>query len=335
MIQFDSVARVRRREFVALLAGGLLAPAFGARGQSDDRGRIIGVLAPESVPNRIFVGAFRRRLAELGWAEGRNAQIEVMMSEGEAEALRRAGQSLLARHPDILFAYTNLPLATLVALAPSLPIVFAGIGDPVGNGFVESLAHPGKNVTGFMSVEPSMGGKWLDILKEVVPGTRRVLVLYDPNTPGNAHYWEPIESAAKRLGVEPVRGPFSNRDDIAKLLASFAETPNGAVISIPSALSIAQGPVIIFEARYRKLPSIFGSATAAEIGGLIGYGPDFEESFRLAAGYVDRVLRGAKPGDLPVQMPAKFTLAINHRTATAIGLVLSEAILARADEVIE
>jgi putative tryptophan/tyrosine transport system substrate-binding protein len=335
VIHFGSVARVRRREFVALLAGGLMTPALGAHGQPDERGRIIGVLVPESEPNRIFVGVFRRRLAELGWAEGHNARIELVMSSGDGEALRRAAQGLLARHPDILFTYTNLPLATLIALAPSLPIVFAGVGDPVGNGFVESLAHPGRNVTGFMSVEPSFGGKWLDILKEIVPGTRRVLVLFDPGTPGNMHYWEPIESAAKRLGVEPVKGPFGSRDDIIGLIDGFAATPGGAVLSIPSALSVAEAPVIVFEARYRRLPTIFASATAAEIGGLIGYGPDFQDSYRQAAGYVDRVLRGAKPGDLPVQMPTKFTLAINHKTAAAIGLTLSESTLARADEVIE
>jgi putative tryptophan/tyrosine transport system substrate-binding protein len=324
---------MRRRDFIAVLGGGVAWPR-SAYADTTDRVRQIAMLIPANDALTPMIAAFSERMQDLGWRDGANARIEVRRPQGDAEQLRRAAEDLLARHPDVVVTFTNLPLVTIRPMLGQVPAVFAGVGDPVANGFATSLAHPGGNITGFLSFEPTIGAKWLEILKETVPAITRVLTLYHPDTPGNVKYCDAVEAAAPRLGVASVAGPFHDADEIERAISSFA-TEGGGIIVVPSALYNSLGPVISSSAQRHRLPAISNSSIGAQRGDLVGYGPDFTESFRQAAGYVDRVLRGEKPGDLPVQGPTRYMLAINLKTAKALGLTIPPMLLARADEVIE
>jgi putative tryptophan/tyrosine transport system substrate-binding protein len=242
---------------------------------------------------------------------------------------------LLASSPDVIMVWTNLALAVLKPVAGKVPVVFVGVGDPVGSGFVASLAHPGGNITGFASYDGPMGGKWLDVLKETAPHLRRIMTILHPETPVHQAFWRSIKDAAPRFGVEVTPGAVHDAAEIESAISSFAGEENSGLIVLSHALTQANQNLLIELPRRVRLPAIYATASSVKAGGLVSYGIDFQDNFRGTAEYVDRILRGDKPSDLPVQEPTKFNLAFNLKTAKALGLTISESLLARADEVIE
>ena len=242
---------------------------------------------------------------------------------------------LIARSPDVAVTFTNFALELLKPIAGNVPIVFSGVGDPVGSGFVASLPRPGGNITGFASHEPSMGGKWLEVLKETAPHVTRALAIMHPETHSHQAMWRSMEEAAPRLGIEVTAGRAHDAAEIERVIASFAQKPNGGLIALPHALTVFNASVIIALARRYRMPDIHALAEAAAAGGLVSYGINWDDQFRRVAEYVDRILKGTKPSDLPVQNPTRFKLVVNLKTAKALGLTITPTILARADEVIE
>jgi putative ABC transport system substrate-binding protein len=249
--------------------------------------------------------------------------------------MRVCAAGLIARSPDVAVTYTNLATALLKPIAGSVPVVFVGVGDPVGSGFVASLAHPGGNITGFASHEPSMGGKWLEVLKETAPQITRVLAIVHPETPASQAQWQSVEAAASRLAIEAMAGNVHNAAKIEQVIISFAEKPNGGLVVLPHALTIFNASAIIALAHRYRMPDVHALAEAVAAGGLVSYGIDWKVQFRRAAEYVDRILKGTRPADLPVEQPTKFELVINLKSAKTIGLEIPPAMLARADEVME
>jgi putative ABC transport system substrate-binding protein len=327
---------MRRRAFITLL-GGAAAWPLAARAQQAGPVRRIVVLmgAPETAWSRGWLAAFLRRLDELGWRDGLNVVMQVQWWNDQPEQMRVWAAELIARSPDVAVTYTNLALAVLKPIAGSVPIVFVGVGDPVGGGFVSSLARPDGNITGFASHEPSMGGKWLEVLKETAPHVTRVLAIVHPETASHQVMWQSIEEAAPRLAVEAVPGHVHNGAEIERVITSFAQKPDGGLIVLPHALTIFKASMIIALAHRYRMPDVHALAEVAAAGGLVSYGINWNDQFRRAAEYVDRILRGAKPADLPVQAPTKFELVINLKTARSLGIVFPTSILLRADEVIE
>jgi len=322
---------MNRRHFIAGLGGAAVWP-IGARAQQADRVRRIGVLLGGAAAVDIgLFNAFRGRLEELGWMSDSNIRLELRWGEGNAELMRKYAAELLAWSPDILFVQTNLVLATIKPLAGRVPIVFVGVGDPVGSDFVANLARPGGTITGFESFEASMGGKWLEVLKEIAPHVTRVIAIFHPETTANQDTWRSIQEAAPRLGVQVTSGGVHDAVEIEAALSSFAAEPNGGVIVLPHAVTIANYELLIGLERKHKLPSVHSQYADS----LITYGLDWDDLYRRAAGYVDRILRGANPANLPVQAPTKFELIVNLKFARAIGLDVPPAMLARADKVIE
>jgi putative ABC transport system substrate-binding protein len=325
---------MRRRDLIALLGGAAMARPLTAHAQPAGRIRQIGVLmgAQRIAPYSDYLAPFVRRLDELGWAEGSTVHIEVRWWDGDPEQLRRGATELLALKPDVVVTYSNFALAAIRPLLGAVPAVFTAVGDPVGSGFVTSLAHPGGNITGFPSVEPAMGGKWVELLREAVPGINRVLALYEPGNPANEGMWGSIQQAAARFGIEAVGGGVHDAGEIERAVSAFAALPGGGVIDVPSATTnVNDGLILSLERRYR-LPV---ASISIQGGHLLGYGSGNADGMRRAAEYVDRILRGAKPADLPVQEPTKFILTVNLKTAKAIGLIIPESFLLLADQVIE
>ena len=279
--------------------------------------------------------AFWRRLDELGWRESRNLVTQVQWWNDQPEQIRVWATELIARSPDVAVTYTNLALAVLKPIAGSVPIVFVGVGDPVGGGFVSNLARPGGNITGFASYESSMGGKWLEVLKETAPHITRALAIMHPETLAHQAMWQSIEEAAPRLAIETTAGRVHNAAEIEHVIASFAQKPDGGLVVLPHALTVFNASAIIALAQRYRMPDVHALAEAVAVGGLISYGINWNDQFRRAAEYVDRILKGTKPADLPVEQPTKFELVINLKTAKAIGLEIPPALLARSDEVIE
>jgi putative tryptophan/tyrosine transport system substrate-binding protein len=322
---------MRRRQFITLLGGAAVAWPFAARAQQAGRVRRIGALIGDPPNDPIYKGwvfAFTERLEALGWTEGRNVHVEVRWWEGE---LQRQAAELLALKPDVMVAVSNPALAAIQPILGPVPAVFAAVGDPVGSGFVASLAHPGGNITGFEAAQPSMLGKWVELLKEAVPGVKRILALYQPEISANVEYWHVIEQAAARLGIEPVAGPVHDAAEIEHTVSDFAAEPNGGMIAVPNVINNVHRDILIsLEQRYR-LPTVHQSADDF----LFAYMPDIRDAMRHAAEYVDRILKGEKPADLPVQAPTRFILTVNLRTAKALGLTMPQTLLATADEVIE
>jgi putative ABC transport system substrate-binding protein len=328
---------MKRREFITLL-GGAAAWPLGARAQQPERMRRIGVLmnlpadSPEA-PAR--VEAFAQGLAELGWTIGHNVRIEYRWGAGNAEAFRKYAAELMAYAADVILASGTLSVAALQRTTRSLPIVFTLVSDPVGAGFVDSLAHPGGSTTGFMLFEYSLSGKWLELLKQITPSVTRAAVLRDSaNLAGSAQFGS-IQAAARSLGMDV--SPVNVRDagEIERAIKTFAGRPEGGLIVTGSASATVYRELIITLAARYKLPAVYANRFNVTGGGLISYGPNYVDQYRRAAGYVDRILRGAKPADLPVQAPTKYELVINLKTAKALGLTVPDAVLARADEVIE
>jgi ABC-type uncharacterized transport system substrate-binding protein len=327
-----------RREFITLLCGAAVAWPLAVRAQQPERVRRIGVLmnvAAADPEGQAQVAAFLQALQQLGWDEGRNVRIDTRWGENDVERDRTYATELLAFAPDVILASGSLSVAALRHVTHTSPIVFAGVSDPVGAGFVDTLARPGGNVTGFMIFEYSVSGKWLELLKEIAPRIMRAAVLRDSANPAGIAQFGAIQAVAQSLGV--ALRPVDTRDagEIERSIASFARAANGGLIVTPSAsVSAHHDLIVILAARY-KLPAVYSSRPMVIGGGLICYGPDIADQFRQAAGYVDRILKGEKPADLPVQAPTKYELVINLKTAKALGLTVPETLLARANEVIE
>jgi putative ABC transport system substrate-binding protein len=300
--------------------------------------RRIGVLMGFAENDEVwqsYLGSFKQRLQDLGWIESRNVRIYYRFAGDNTERIRISAEELVALAPDLIFVSTNPVLSAVMQATRNIPIVFTWVSDSVGSGFVASLAHPGANVTGFHNFEPSVGGKWLEVLKEVAPGVRRAAVLHVPEVAANIALWHAVEAASTSLGMTVIPAAVRDVADLEQVLAAFASEPNGGLIVTPSPLTATRRDAIIGVAARLRLPAIYPFGFYSASGGLLSYGIDQLESVRGAASYVDRILRGAQPGELPVQLPTKFKLVINLKTAKTLGLTIPESFLLRADEVIE
>jgi ABC-type uncharacterized transport system substrate-binding protein len=329
---------MKRREFITLLGGAAATWPVVARAQQRDRMRRIGVLMPASADDaesQTRVGAFLQGLQQLGWTIGRNVRVDTHWATSDAASIRKHAAELAALAPDAILAFGASTVGPLLQETRTVPIVFPVVGDPVAAGFVESLARPGRNATGFMTFEYGMGAKWLELLKQIAPAVTRVGVLRDPAIPTGPAQFGVIQAAAPSAGME-VR-PVDARDagEIERGVAALPRTSNSGLIITASAASQVHRDLIITLAARHKLPAVYYERLFISVGGLISYGPDFVDQFRLAAGYVDRILKGENPADLPVQAPTKYDLVINLKTAKALGLTVPDSLLARADEVIE
>jgi putative ABC transport system substrate-binding protein len=329
---------MRRRDFIKIVAGSAIAWPLAARAQQPERMRRVGVLMARSANDpegQAFVAAFLQGLQELGWSNGRNAIVDIRWFSGNSADARKYAAELLALAPDVILALSSPVVAALGQITRTVPIVFANVADPVGAGYVESLARPGGNITGFTVFEYSMGGKWLQLLKEVAPGVTRVAVLRDPSIAAGPGQFAAIQTVAPSLGVELRPVDVRDGDEIERAITAFAQSPNSGLIVTGSPLSAFYRDLIIALAARNRLPAVYWSRIWAAAGGLISYGPDLLDPFRRAAGYVDRILKGEKPADMPVQASTKYELVINLKTAKALGLTVAQSLLAGADEVIE
>jgi putative ABC transport system substrate-binding protein len=328
---------MRRRQFIALI-GGAAAWPLATRAQQGEPMRRIGALmndAADDSDGQACIAAFRQGLQQLGWSDGRNVRIDTRWSANDVDLDRRYAAELVALAPDVVLTSGTLSVAAFQHLTRTLPMVFVRVSDPVGAGFVDSLARPGGNTTGFMLFEYSLSGKWLELLKQIAPGVTRAAILRDPANPAGIAQFGAIQGAAQSLGVEV--SPISVRDagEIERAVAAFARSANGGLIVTPSAGVSTHHDLIIALAARHKLPAVYAHGANVTAGGLISYAPDEVDQFRRAAGYVDRILKGEKPADLPVQAPTKYELIVNLKTAKALGLTIPPSVLTRADEVIE
>jgi putative ABC transport system substrate-binding protein len=330
------MSSIKRREFVSLLCGAAAAWPLAAGAQQPDRMRRIGVLmnlAADDAEGQARIAAFVQALQRLGWSDGRNVRIDYRWAAGDAGRFHKYAEELLALVPDVILASATPSVQALQQATGTVPIVFAIVADPVGAGFVDSLARPGGNVTGFTPFEYGISGKWLELIKELAPRVTRVAVLRDL-TIGLGQLGA-IQSVAPSLGIELRPVNVRDADEIERSIAAFAQVSNGALIVTASTSAIIHRELITTLAARNKLPAVYYTRYWVAGGGLMSYGPDFRDQFRLAAGYVDRILKGEKPADLPVQAPTKYELVINLKTAKALGLAVPDSLLARADEVIE
>jgi ABC-type uncharacterized transport system substrate-binding protein len=330
---------MRRREFVILLGGGAAAAwPLAARAQQSHRLRVVGVLlamAPDDPEAQLRVQAFEAGLRELGWTEGRNLRLEYRWAAGDAALLRKQATELVGLAPDLILA-TSTPVLAALRQENPLPIVFVQVTDPIGGGFVSNLARPGGSLTGFTSFEFTIGSKWLEALKHVAPAVTRVALIFNPDTAPFAHmFWQPVEDAAPSFDVEPIQAPIRDVGEIERTIAAFARNTYGGLIVLPDVSTTNHRDLIIALAARHRLPAVYPYRYFAASGGLMSYGTDLTDVHRRAASYVDRILKGAVPGDLPVQAPAKFEFVINLKTANALGLTVPPLWLGRADEVIE
>jgi ABC-type uncharacterized transport system substrate-binding protein len=329
---------VKRREFITLLGSAAAAWPLAARAQQGERMRRIGIIMPAAADDSTFqawVGTFLQALAALGWTIGRNVRIDIRWATATAAEIRRHAAELVALAPDVILAAGNATVGPLLQTTRTVPIVFATAGDPVGGGLVTSLARPGGNATGFMSYEYSLSGKWLDLLKEIAPSVTRVAVLRDEGLSAGPAQFGALQAVAPSLRVEV--SPINMRDagEMERAVAAFAGSPNGGLVVTAGFMTLSHRYLIVTLAARHKLPAVYSYRGVVSAGGLISYGPDRIDQYRKAAGYVDRILKGEKPADLPVQAPTKYELVINLKTARALGLDVPPMLLARADEVIE
>jgi putative tryptophan/tyrosine transport system substrate-binding protein len=328
---------MQRREFIAGLGSAAAAWPLAARAQQRERMRRIGIILPASADDAEFqarVAAFLQALALLGWTVGRNVRIDIHWGTANAAEIRKHAAELAALAPDVILAQGYV-LQPLLQVAGVLPIVFVGITDPVGGGFAASLARPGGNATGFSLFEFSLSGKWLGLLKQIAPQVTRVAVIRDPLIPTGTGQFAAIQASAAASGVELIPIGVRNSDEIERDVTAFARGPNGGLIETANTLANIRRELIITLAARHKLPAVYPFRYYVAGGGLISYGPDPIDPYGRAAGYIDRILRGEKPTDLPVQAPTKFELVINLKTAKALGLTIPETLLATADEVIQ
>jgi putative ABC transport system substrate-binding protein len=328
---------MKRREFISLLGGAATWP-LAAHAQQPDRMRRIGVLlnvAADDPEAPARVGAFSQGLAELGWTIGRNVRIDYRWYAGNADAARKYAAESVALTPDVILASGTLGVTAVQQLTRPVPIVFTLVADPVGAGVVNSLARPGGNATGFMLYEYSLSGKWLELLKQIAPRMTRAAVLRDQTNPAGIAQFGAIQAVAPSLGVQVSPVNVRNANEIESGIATFARTANGGLIVTGSAIATVHYPLITKLAAQYRLPAIYSNRLSVAAGALISYGPDRVDQYRRAAGYVDRILKGEKPADLPVQAPTKYELVVNLKTAKALGLSVPPTLLATADEVIE
>jgi putative ABC transport system substrate-binding protein len=328
---------MQRREFIRLISGAAAWP-LAARAQQPDRMRRIGVLTPgaaDEPENKARIAAFLLGLRELGWTDGTNVQIVYRWSGGNAADARKYASELAALAPDVILATGGAGAGPMLQATRTVPIVFAIVPDPVGSGFVKGLSRPGGNATGFMMFEYSLCGKWLELLKQIAPRVTRAAVLRDPAIEAGIGQFAVIQSVAPSVGVEVSPVNLNNVAEIESEVAAFAGSANGGLISTASALSLVHRDLIIKLAAQYKLPAVYQERSYVAAGGLTSYGPNYLDQFRRAAGYVDRILKGEQPGDLPVQAPTKYELVINLKTAKALGLTVPPSLITRADEVIE
>ena len=330
---------MKRREFIRLLGGAASAWPLAARAQQGERMRRIGVLmmyAESDAQAQGLVAMFRATLRNLGWTEDYNIQLDYRWATTDSESIQRFAKELVALQPDLILSSSTPTTASLLQQTRTIPIIFANIVDPVGSGFVVSLPRPGGNVTGFLNLETSMTGKWLELLKEIAPRVARVAIFFNPSTAPYAEvYLNPFKAAAASLGVEAIVAPIRDLTELDTVIAAQARDPNGGLIAMPDGFMLAHHAEIASMAARYRLPAVASYRVFATAGGLLSYGNDILDNYRRAAAYVDRILKGEKPSELPVQFPVKFELAINLKTAKALGLEVPPSLLARADEVIE
>jgi putative tryptophan/tyrosine transport system substrate-binding protein len=328
---------MKRREFITLL-GGATAWPIAARAQQPERMRHIGVLLPAAADDAEFqawVGAFMQGLGLLGWTIGRNVRSDTRWATSDVANIRTYAAELAALAPDVILAHGAATLAPLLQATRTTPIVFVGVTDPVAAGLVDSLARPGGSATGFMNFEYGVGGKWLELLKEIAPGVTRAAVPRDPTQGGSTAALAAAQAVAPSLGVEVNPVNMRDADEIERAIAAFARAPNGGLIVPAGGRTLLHRGLIITLAARHKLPAVYSNRSFVAAGGLVSYGPDFIDQYRQAARYVDRILKGEKPADLPVQGTTKYELVINLKTAKALDLTIPPTVLARANEVIE
>jgi putative tryptophan/tyrosine transport system substrate-binding protein len=330
---------MRRREFITILSGAAVGWPLAAGAQQPDRVRRLGVMVSgpteADAEGQARVAALKLGLLERGWVEGRNLKIDYRWPGPDTGLMRVYAAELVGLNPDGIFAAPTAALAEVQRATRTVPVVFAQVADPVGAGFVASLAHPGGNITGFALFEFGVGSKWLELLKQIAPSLARVAVIYDPATPSAPGYLPLIQATSRSSGVDVFAHSVHSTTEIESVITAFAAGPNGGVIAIRSAIITAQRNLVVSLANRFNLPSVFAFRYYAVAGGLVSYGVDNIDLYRRAAAYVDRILKGEKPGDLPVQQATKFQLIINLKTAKALGLTVPPALLATADEVIE
>ncbi|MGA7254925.1 MAG: ABC transporter substrate-binding protein [Pseudolabrys sp.] len=327
---------MRRREFLAILGCAAGWP-IASKAQQTERARVVGmldILGPDDPEAKTREAVFAQTLKQLGWAVGRNVKIETRNVGRDLDHLRRYAAELVALTPDVIVSVGSVTVAPLQQATRTIPIVFVNVPDPVGAGFVQSMAHPGGNITGFLNFEYSMSGKWAELLKQIAPNVTRALVFRDPTTAAGVGQFGAIRSVAQSLGIELTPSNVRDTDEIEREVAAFARSGNGGVIVTPGGAAARRELIISLAARY-KLPSVYPYRYYAVDGGLISYGPNTNDPQRRAAGYVDRILKGEKPADMPVKAPTKFELVINLKTAKALGITIPQSVLARADEVME
>jgi putative tryptophan/tyrosine transport system substrate-binding protein len=330
---------MRRREFITMLGGAAVAWPFAAGAQQLEVVRRIGVLmgfAESDREGQIFVAAFREGLQKLGWVEGRNIRIDYRWTALDKELIQRFAKELVALQPDLILTQSTPATAELLRQTRTIPIVFALVADPIGSGFVASFPRPGGNITGFVTMEPTVAGKWLELLKETALRVTRVAMLFNPATAPYAEYWlNPFKAAAASVAVQAIVAPVHGTSELESVVAAPAHEPNGGLIVMPDTFTTEhRSEITSLAARYR-LPAVYPYRVFTESGGLLSYGDDLTDNFRRAASYVDRILKGEKPAELPVQAPVKFDLSINLKAARALGIAVAPSMIARADQVLD
>jgi putative tryptophan/tyrosine transport system substrate-binding protein len=333
-MRFD---QLHRREFITLLGSAAAVWPLAARAQQTERMRRIGVLfgAADDHDGRARFAAFRQALQELGWADGQNVRIDIRWGAGVADVSRKHAAELASLAPDVMLATGTASLEPLLQATRAVPMVFTNVVDPVGAGYVTTLARPGGNVTGFLMFEFGISGKWLELLKQIAPGVTQAAIIRDPAITAGVGQFAIIQAAAPSVGVEVSAVNVRDATEMERAITAFARSPNGGLITTSSALTVTHRKLIIALAARHKLPAVYYRRVFVADGGLISYGPDIIDAFRRAAGYVDRILKGEKPADLPVQAPTRYETVVNLKTAKALGLEVPASVLARADEVNE
>src|SRR5215510_11391071 len=332
------IAQMKRREFVTLLGSAAVAWPLAARAQQGERMRRIGLLmgAADDPEGQARMTALKQGLQDLGWTDGRNIQIETRFGGADAGRIRAQAAELVALAPDVLVGQTTPVIRALRQATSSIPIVMAGVNDPVDQGFVSSLAHPGGNITGFTFIDFEMVGKWLEMLKEAAPGLSRAGLMFNPDT--SPHYYvylRSFEAVPRSIAVDVAAAPVRDPTEVEEAFAKLGRDPGAGLIVPPDAFTLVHHQLFIRLAQQYRVPAVYSFRTYVAEGALMSYGPDAYDNFRRSASYVDRILKGAKPADLPIQQPTKFELAINLKTAKALGLQIPDKLLALADEVIE
>jgi ABC-type uncharacterized transport system substrate-binding protein len=330
---------MRRRDFIRLLGGGAAAWPIAVGAQQPEKMRLIGVLMsyPQSDSTaQSMVTAFRDGLAKLGWREGINLRIELRWGDADPDRVRSFAKELVDLRPDVILSQTTAVTGALARETQTIPVVFVNVADPIASGFATSLARPGGNMTGLSVENSEQGGKWVELLKQIEPRTARVALLLNPETSAPPQFYMPsVQAAASSRGVEVLAAPVRVKDEIESIIAAQARIPDGGLIVMPAAFNVANRDLIIASAARHGVPAVYFNRLFPKSGGLIAYSPDYAEQFRPAASYIDRILKGAKPGELPIQLPTKFELVINMKTAKALGLDVPVHLQQIADEVIE